>query len=234
MEEGGDDDEDEEDEEEESEGMDDATMFRMDDKMAAYLRNMVDARRGAKERKAALSNLRLRALSLIEAFARRLPSSALLTAAVTPLLGAMAMARRAAGTASNSGSSAGAGSKKKDSKAAAAAASQRAVSDLSNRLQAVLKVLCQPARPASHGALGMTSSQMEGCLKRTLHLASREKDRATAQLAAQAWCTLLKAAATSTTEGGEPRACKEKGGGGGRQRADSSRAHAGGRPPKGQ
>ena len=52
-------------------GADDAEMFRMDAKMAAYLRGMVDARKGAKERKAALANLRLRALALIETFAKK-------------------------------------------------------------------------------------------------------------------------------------------------------------------
>ena len=52
-------------------GADDAEMFRMDAKMAAYLRGMVDARKGAKERRVALANLRLRALSLIETFAKK-------------------------------------------------------------------------------------------------------------------------------------------------------------------
>jgi hypothetical protein len=43
----------------------------MDAKMAAYLRGMIDARQGAKERRAALCNLRLRALALIETFAKK-------------------------------------------------------------------------------------------------------------------------------------------------------------------
>ena len=43
----------------------------MDAKMAAYLRGMVDARQGAKERRAALCNLRLRALALIDTFAKK-------------------------------------------------------------------------------------------------------------------------------------------------------------------
>ena len=62
---------DDDDDDDDDGGADDAEMFRMDAKMAAYLRGMVDARKGAKERKAALANLRLRALALIETFAKK-------------------------------------------------------------------------------------------------------------------------------------------------------------------
>lgn len=63
------------DEDEDDDGADDAEMFRMDAKMAAYLRGMVDARQGAKERRAALCNLRLRALALIDTFAKKVRGS---------------------------------------------------------------------------------------------------------------------------------------------------------------
>ena len=59
------------DDDDDDDGADDAEMFRMDAKMAAYLRGMVDARKGAKERQVALANLRLRALTLIEMFAKK-------------------------------------------------------------------------------------------------------------------------------------------------------------------
>ncbi len=59
--------------------MDDEAMFRMDDKLAAYFKSMVGGRAGgqaAAERAAALLNFRLRALALIEVYAKKVGEGA--------------------------------------------------------------------------------------------------------------------------------------------------------------
>ncbi len=59
---------------------------------------MTEGRRSAQERAAAVAGLRLRALALLEALARRVPDSPLLLVALGPLLRALAAASRPGGS----------------------------------------------------------------------------------------------------------------------------------------
>jgi hypothetical protein len=63
--------EEEEGDDSDSEGADDAEMFKMDAKLAAYMRAVADKRASAREMKAALAALKFRALSLLEVYARK-------------------------------------------------------------------------------------------------------------------------------------------------------------------
>ncbi|KAG1677626.1 hypothetical protein FOA52_010407 [Chlamydomonas sp. UWO 241] len=183
------------DDEKESEGADDADMFRMDAKMAAYLRGMVDQRKGAKERRVALASLRLRALTLVEAYAKKVPSSGLLALAPAPLARALCVARH---QCSGAGSSAAAGAQAGKASKPGSATLAKDSSDLASRLSAVLKGLCGRNRAAPAAALAMPLEELESSLKRALFMASREKDRAAAQAAGLAWGYLLRVASACT------------------------------------
>ncbi|GFH18714.1 expressed protein, partial [Haematococcus lacustris] len=79
---------------EDTEEYDDEAMFRMDDKIVAYLKAAAAAKAEPQEAAAALVALKFRALSLLEVFARKVPSSPLLLAAGLPLLRGLVAACR--------------------------------------------------------------------------------------------------------------------------------------------
>eukprot|EP00798_Chlamydomonas_sp_ICE-L_P019314 gene19314-25966_t len=161
--------------EEDDDGADDDAMFRMDDKMAAYLRTMVDARKGAREQKLALNNLKLRALMLMEIFARKHSNSPLLLEALVPLTRALVTN---ANMSNNSG-------------------------DLCNRLRAVLGKLYVKA-PAKLDLSSGTGLAAEGALvealKKALYVSSREKRKDIAELGGQVWASLMRSAVNTEEE----------------------------------
>ncbi|GLI61735.1 hypothetical protein VaNZ11_004161, partial [Volvox africanus] len=156
------------------EGLDDEAMFRMDDKLAAYFRSLAGGRPGsteAAERAAALLNFRLRALALLETFAKKVPNSPLLLTCLEPLLRALA-------TASRPG----------------------AQPEMAKRLRGVIankisKCRCRLDLACLGGLEGYAST-----LKRLLYEASRNRDKPVAAAAWQAYMAVLRAGAAAEAE----------------------------------
>ncbi|GFR51036.1 hypothetical protein Agub_g13364, partial [Astrephomene gubernaculifera] len=175
--EGGSDDDDDEDDDEDDGDMDDEAMFRLDDKLAAYFRTLAGGRSGgaaAAERASALLNFRLRALALLEMFAKRCPNSPLLLAALVPLTRALATASRPAGQP-----------------------------QMADRLRAVLtNKLCKCRCKVDVAALGGPEGYC-AALKRLLYEASRSRERAVAAAALQGYTALLRAGAAAEGEAAE-------------------------------
>ncbi|GIM10483.1 hypothetical protein Vretimale_14025 [Volvox reticuliferus] len=160
--------------EDDDEGLDDEAMFRMDDKLAAYFRSLVGGRAGsteAAERASALLNFRLRALALLEAFAKKVPNSPLLLTCLEPLLRALATASRPGGQP-----------------------------EMAKRLRGVIankisKCKCRLDLACLGGLEGYTST-----LKRLLYEASRNRDKPVAATAWQAYMAVLRAGASADAE----------------------------------
>ena len=105
-----------------------------------------------------------------------MPGSPLLALTLAPLSRALVVARRGSGT--------------------------NAAGDLPNRLMSVLKGITaglgKAPSPAAQVTLPMTAEELASGLNKALYIASREKDRQAAQVAAAAWSALLRLAASAS------------------------------------
>lgn len=119
----------------------------MDARLGAIFKLRADQKAGGREAAAALLQLRFRALSLLEEFAKRAPNSPLLLAAVVPLLRALSRAARPSGNA-----------------------------ELAKKLRAVVVnrlARCRPAAPADGDEAA--AEEVGAALQKALYYAGRDK-----------------------------------------------------------